>query len=106
MQIACKISTLVSEVVVEIFCFLDHSLQHLNAKVWPLMILISSWPTFIMKSRILLTSFSGDIHTVSVMYKDQLSIHKNRFIITFVKLSFVPEALRLFVLFAMTLAIV
>ena len=56
--------------------------------------------------RIFLTSFSGNRHDVGIMYKNGLSIHKNGFAMTFGNVSFIPEILGLFVLFAITASIV
>ena len=52
-----------------------------------------------MKGSILFTSFSGDTHTVGIMYKEGLSIHRNEFAMPFAMLSFVPQVCGLFALF-------
>ena len=70
------------------------------------MMFTSLWPQFTTKNCILSTSFSGIIHTVGIMCKKQLSIHRNGLAMTFVILSFLPEVLRPFVLFLTTTAIV
>ena len=54
---------------------------------------------FTMQSSILFTSFSRNIHTVHIMYKEGISMHKNGFAMAFTNLSFILRAFRLFVLF-------
>ena len=77
-----------------------------NAQVWLLMIFISSWPKCSMKSNILFTSSSGNIHIVGMMYKEGLSLYKNGFAMTFVILICIHEVLGLFILSVRTTAIV
>ena len=113
-----SVSALVSECVAEMFAIslpwlVSSTYDEFSywvglkcAKVWPLMMFSSSGPMFTTKSGFLSTSFSGNIHIVGIMYKERLSIHKNRFHMIFAILSFVPEVLRMFVPFVRTTVIV
>ena len=51
-----------------------------------------------MKSSILFTSVSGDIHTVGIIYKERFFIHKNVLAMTIAILSFIHKEHGLFVL--------